>query len=81
MEVCGYPHLEHHRRVHDMQVKQARMHLRSFEQDSLPINDLIDLLRDWFFDHNMGMDKAIAEFAVDKEDEIISALENIEKQV
>lgn len=80
METCGYPHIENHRDVHKMLVKQAQKHIRNFEQGNFSAKDLLILLKEWFIEHNMGMDRAIAVCAKGKEAEIDEALKNSKNQ-
>jgi hemerythrin-like metal-binding protein/PAS domain S-box-containing protein len=74
METCGYPFLENHHEVHKMLVNQVKKQIKQFEQGDFSAQSLLLLLKEWFIEHNMGMDRAIVEYAKGKEAIIDKAL-------
>ena len=74
MEICGYPFLENHHEVHKMLVKQVKKQIKQFEQGDFSAQSLLLLLKEWFIEHNMGMDRAIVEYTKGKEAIIDKAL-------
>lgn len=80
MQACGYAFLENHREVHKMLVKQVNKQIQQFEQGVFSTQSLLLLLQEWFVEHNMGMDRAVAECAKGKEAIIDKALKNSKNQ-
>lgn len=80
MQACGYAFLENHREVHKMLVKQVNKQIQQFEQGVFTAQSLLLLLQEWFVEHNMGMDRAVAECAKGKEAIIDKALKNSKNQ-
>lgn len=80
MDACGYPFLENHHEVHEMLVKQVKKQIKQFEQGDFSIKSLLLLLKEWFVEHNMGMDRAVAECAKGNEAVIDKALNDSKNQ-
>lgn len=59
MEVCGYPDLEKHKRVHETLKKKVQTYLDSYEQkpQSFEPAAIRIFLNLWLVDHIMTMDK------------------------
>ena len=59
MEVCGYPEIEIHKRVHVRLREQVAKFLRTFQRDpaAVDVRQLREFLHEWLIDHIMVMDK------------------------
>lgn len=80
MEVCGYPALERHHRLHQSLVAQASEQAEKWFNDRSEEsrNKLRTFLRKWLFDHILEEDTKIVSFTKGKGLEIRQALASIE---
>jgi len=76
MVACDYPHLDNHKRVHDMLTKRTARLISEYNHGELEPMKLLDFLRDWLLDHIMTMDKAIALYCKGRDKEIKEAMKS-----
>ncbi len=83
MKVCGYPHLENHKKVHEMMSEKVKRLASQVEQRNDPelLGELVQYLMSWLIDHIQAMDRSIKPFTVGKIEDIKLALANIERPV
>ena len=62
MEACDYPNLEDHKRVHSMMVSKLKDLRQQFSKDQLSPDALFNFTKDWWIDHIITMDLAMAEY-------------------
>ena len=74
MEVCNYPALRKHRRVHQFLKQEVASKVRRLHDGVLSQEDFFQFFADWLIDHVIGMDRLIAPYAEGKEQLVKSAL-------
>lgn len=80
MEVCGYPHLEEHRSLHQDLAAQVNDLARTWRERQAPerLDHLRKFLRDLLFDHIMKFDAELSHYAKGRHQEIRKALEGLD---
>ena len=80
MEVCGYPDLENHRRLHQDLAAQVSELADEWRKDRKPelLQRFRNFLHDWLFDHIINADTKITGYTKDKNQDIKKVLESIE---
>jgi len=77
MDVCNYPHIENHKSIHELMIKQVKQKIKLLQSDELDADNLVEFFLNWLFDHIAHGDFAIACHCTGKEDLINEALESI----
>ena len=72
MEVCDYPEIDLHKRVHRALRTQVAKYRQAFQQDpaAVDIRQLRDFINDWLIDHIMVMDKKYESWMKGKDREL-----------
>ncbi len=80
MEVCGYPGLANHRKVHHLLSRQLEEKQKKSKQHTLSRDELKLFLVCWIEDHLNSMDSTIVPYCKGKEALISRTLKQIEQQ-
>ncbi|MCW9033411.1 MAG: bacteriohemerythrin [Rhodospirillales bacterium] len=80
MEACEYPHLDNHRKIHELLGARVLAFSKglSENEDHKVVVEFVEFLREWFIDHTLGMDQTIIDYTEGKEEAIEAALESLE---
>jgi len=66
MQACHYPHLENHKQVHQLLIREVSQQIKAFELGNLTVKSLLEFIWDWLNNHILGMDKAIIPYVQGK---------------
>ena len=76
MEVCDYPDLANHRKLHEDLIAQVGYHIKEYGLGHQTAKSLLEFLMDWLNSHVMGKDFEIAPYCMGKDKMIEQAFKN-----